>query len=97
METLLDAIARLQADGYLLEMSATADGQIRCGVCGEVIDPTTATIDETVRFEGESNPDDEAILLAISTPCGHRGHFVAAYGPDMPAEDVQVLQALQRR
>ena len=63
---------------------------------------TTAVIDETVRFEGDSDPDDEAILLALTVPasaggCGHRGWFAAAYGPDTPAHDVAVLQALTTR
>ena len=44
-----------------------------------------------------SNPDDEAIVLAISTPCGHRGYFTSAYGPDTPAADVALLQALTAR
>jgi hypothetical protein len=97
METVLEAIARLKAAGYVQEMSATADGKLRCSVCADEIDPSMALIDETVRFEGESDPDDEEILLAISTSCGHKGWFSAAYGPDTPPEDVAVLQALTTR
>ena len=56
-----------------------------------------AVVDETVRFEGESNPDDEAIVVAISTAHGHQGYIVAAYGADMEAGDVALLQALTAR
>ena len=49
---------------------------------------------ETVRFEGISNPEDQAILDAVITPCGHRGLFSAAYGVYASTEDVDVLQAL---
>ena len=37
-------------------------------------------VTETVRFEGISNPEDQAILDAVVTPCGRRGLFSAAYG-----------------
>ena len=97
METVVEAIARIRAAGYDLEMSATPEGWLRCGVCDEVVDPASAVVDETVRFEGESNPDDEAIVMAISTPHDHRGYIVAAYGADMEAGDVALLQALTHR
>lgn len=97
METVLEAIERLQAAGYEMEMSAAPGGRLRCGVCHDDLDPHTAVIEETVRFEGASDPDDEAIVLAISTPHGHLGHLVAAYGPDMSADEVSLLQALTTR
>jgi len=97
METILEAIDRLRALGYDMEMSATPEGRLRCGVCDEEIEAAAAAVDEIVRFEGASDPDDEAILIAVSTPAGHRGYFVAAYGPDMAAEDVAFLQALTAR
>jgi len=97
VETVLEAIARLRAEGYDLEMSAAPGGGLRCGECGEVVDPHDAVIDETVRFEGQSDPDDEAIVLALSTPHGHRGYLVAAYGPDMSADEVALVQALTSR
>ena len=97
METILEAIARIRSAGYDLEMSATPEAWLQCGVCNEVVDPATAVVDETVRFEGESNPDDEAIVVAISTAHGHQGYIVAAYGADMEAGDVALLQALTAR
>lgn len=96
METVLEAINRLRAAGYELEMSAAPGGRLRCGECGDDLDPAAVTIDETVRFEGPSDPGEEAIVIAITTPHGHRGYFVAAYGPDMPADDVTLVQALVR-
>lgn len=97
METIVEAIARLRAAGYDMEMSAGPGGLLHCGVCDEDLDASEATIDETVRFEGASDPDDEAIVMAISTPHGHRGHLVAAYGPDMSADEVSLVQALTAR
>lgn len=94
---MLDAIERLRASGYHLDLVAAPGGRLRCGQCGDITDAAEVTVDETVRFEGDSNPDDESILIAVSTPCGHRGLYSAAYGPDTPAEDSQVLQALALR
>jgi hypothetical protein len=50
-----------------------------------------------VRFEGVSNPDDQAILAAIMTPCLHAGLFSAAYGLYTTAIDADVLLALAVR
>ena len=34
---------------------------------------------------GMSDPDDEAVLFAVTSDCGHKGTLVAAYGPGAPA------------
>jgi hypothetical protein len=95
-ETLTQAINRLRAEGYENELSATADGRLMCGSCGETYDPLSMQIDHTVRFEGDSNPDDEAILLAVRCPEGCMGLYSAAFGPSAPPEDVAVLRRLAR-
>lgn len=94
METLTEAIDRLRAEGYEADFFATDDGMLACRACDAVEDPATMQIDDTVRFEGESNPDDEAILLAISCGCGCRGLYSAGYGPSTSRADVAVLQRL---
>jgi hypothetical protein len=97
MEMMLEAIARLRALGYDLDLVAVSGGGLQCASCGEITDAATVTVDETVRFEGDSNPDDEAILIAVTTRCGHRGLYSAAFGPDTPAADSAVLRALALR
>lgn len=94
METLTEAMDRLRAAGYGSELSATPDGLLECTVCAESIDPTTVRIDETVRFEGPSDPGDEQILFALSTEAGHLGFYNSAYGPDTPSADVKVMRSL---
>jgi len=92
--TLTDAMARLRAEGYQADFFATDDGRLGCRTCNANEDPATMQIEHTVRFEGESNPDDEAILLAIRCGCGCLGLYSAAYGPSTPPEDVAVLRRL---
>lgn len=94
METLTDAMIRLRAAGYCNDFSATDDGWLECSECGARALPEDMTIDETVRFEGDSNPDDEAILVAVACACGCLGQYSAAYGPGTPAKDAEVLRRL---
>ena len=42
--------------------------------------PEETTIVDFFRFEGESNPDDMAILYAIETADGTKGTISSAYG-----------------
>jgi hypothetical protein len=92
-----EAIERLRAQGYMGDVSAVAGGRLRCGACGEVVPAADVAVVETVRFEGESDPADEVILLALDSPCGHRGLYDTPYGPAAPPTDVEVLQALTYR
>lgn len=92
MEGLLEAIARLRSAGYVADMFASPDGDLVCRSCGTSHDPESMQICETVRFGGDSNPDDEAILLAVSTVDGCRGQFAAAFGPAAAAADTVALQ-----
>ena len=91
---MLEAIARLKQTGYKVDLTALPGARIHCGACNNVADAHEATVDETVRFEGDSNPADEQILLAITLPCTHNGLYSAAFGPDTPADDVEVLRAI---
>ncbi len=94
METLTEAIDRLRGEGYGADFFATDDGKLRCRGCSKVEDPAVMQIDATVRFEGTSDPEDEAILVAISCGCGCKGLYSTAYGPSTPPADVAVLQRL---
>ena len=94
METVLDATARLRAAGYGGDFVATEDGRLRCAACGTEHDPAAMVIDEVVRYEGASDPDDEAILLALSCDCGQQGLYVTGFGPAAGAADAAVLRRL---
>jgi hypothetical protein len=97
METMVEATTRLREAGYVLDLSPLAGGKLRCGERGEIVDARFATVAETVRFEGVSNPDDQAILTALICPSGHMGLFSAAYGPTAAPQEEDVLLALTNR
>jgi hypothetical protein len=97
MATLSEVIAGLQADGYTGNWFATPEGLLRCSETGQDADPSLVTIDRTLRFEGQSDPDDEVILFALSEPGGRKGVYSTQYGPSMPAEDAAVIAKLGHR
>lgn len=93
--SLTDELASLRAKGYTTDFSAVAEG-LRCGTCGHTHDPRDATIEAMARFEGASDPGDEAILLAIAcVACGARGVLVAAYGPTATGPEAAVINRLR--
>lgn len=97
MTTASEAIAALQAEGYTGNWFATEDGMLRCSESGADADPAEVTIDQTLRFEGQSDPDDSTIVFALSEPGGRRGVYSAPYGAAMPPEDATVIAALRHR
>lgn len=96
METLSQATNRLARAGYAEDYHSHA-GRLVCGHCQTSHDPADMTIDEIVRFEGESDPGDEAIVYALDAGCGHRGLYVAAYGVGATTDDAAVVAALPDR
>lgn len=86
METLVEAMARLRTSGYVNDFVASPDGNLVCRSCDTHQDPESIEIRETVRFEGDSNPDDEAILLALACVDGASASTAqhSAPGPQRP-------------
>ncbi|MBK5221582.1 MAG: hypothetical protein JJE52_01630 [Acidimicrobiia bacterium] len=94
METMNQAAARLRSDGYTVDFNSTDVGHLKCGSCGDEHDPQEMTIDEVVRYEGDSNPDDESMMLALRSDCGRSGLYFSAFGSNASAADVAVFQRL---
>jgi len=93
--TLVEALERLRRDGYTADFRITSDGQLRCDQCTHIHDPTEVVIESTARFEGASNPDDQAVVFGVHCEgCGQRGAVVAAYGPTATAAEAAVITAL---
>jgi hypothetical protein len=93
-DTVTEAVALLEADGYTANFFPRSHA-LHCTACGADPDPSGSIVDRIFRFEGPSNPDDEAIVLAVRCPiCGARGVVVSAYGPSADPDDVEVLLSL---
>jgi len=84
--TLSETLNALQAQGYTLDFNVRQDC-LACHKTNTVLSPDEFEIDEVYRFEGASNPDDQAVVYAISSPVyGVKGTLVNAYG--MYAEEI---------
>jgi hypothetical protein len=94
MDTLSDAIRRLQAMGYTGNWNATPDHRLQCDASGDFLEPSEAQVDHILRFEGESDPGDMTILFALRTPAGTKGLYTAAFGALTSPEDAEVIARL---
>ncbi len=96
--TVTDAVTDLEAEGFTTDFSVAAGGTLRCGRCDTLHDPAAAKVDRVARFEGDTDPGDEAIVFALTcTDCGARGTLVSAYGASVGVDEATVLTALITR
>jgi hypothetical protein len=96
-DTVVEAIARLEADGYT-DSFHIAHGELRSTARdqGGLVD--VAVVEHFYRFEGASNPDDEAIVFGLFDPTTEsRGTLVSGFGPSADPEEMDVLLILHRR
>jgi hypothetical protein len=95
MESLSGALDRLVARGYDADFFAR-DGQLACADCEHPVAPDDAVIDDIVRFEGDSDPAEELVVYAISSgPCGRKGTYTVAFGPEIGADDIAIVGHLR--
>lgn len=93
-ETVSEAVNRLSAAGYTDDYRAEADG-LHAVTAGCVHAPEAMTVDEVVRFEGATDPDEEAIVFALRCqPHGTRGTYATAYGPKITSSDAEMVRRL---
>ncbi len=79
-ETLTEAIADLKSRGFDRDFNLR-ESYIECTTSGLQFSPEQFEIVETHRFEGETNPSDEAVIYAIESKTGIKGTLVNAFGP----------------
>ena len=78
--TLSQAINKLKLEeGYEFDFNLL-DEHIEIKAANETYHINDFNVDKVLRFEGMSNPDDNAILYAITTENGKKGVLVDGYG-----------------
>ncbi len=92
MSTHSQEAGRLQAAGYVEDLSIDDDGKIANRL--HSFDVESITVDEILRFEGMSNPDDESMLLAVTGPNGIKGTMSLPYGPDVSGAQADTIRHL---
>jgi len=81
MNTVSQVLAKLKKDGYSLDFNLKDNCLICNGNSLEVF-PEDFVVDKHYRFEGTTDPADEAIVYAISSEKHHiKGVLINGYGP----------------
>jgi hypothetical protein len=79
MTTMTGCMNKLQADGYVENFVAKEKG-LEAPSNKNVYTPEQVKIVSFYRFEGESDPADNAIVYAVETNDGIKGMLVDSYG-----------------
>lgn len=79
MKSLASCLAKIVADGYSQDFQITSDG-LQAVQRNRYYKPGEIRVINFFRFEGESDPDDNAILYVIEATDGTKGTLVDSYG-----------------
>ncbi|MEO8209087.1 MAG: phosphoribosylpyrophosphate synthetase [bacterium] len=79
MTPLVQILPQLRDRGYTCDFELTEDG-LFCKETNEVFQPEDLIIERVYRFEGDSNPDDMAVLYGVKAFNGVMGVIIDAYG-----------------
>jgi hypothetical protein len=76
-DTVSAAVNGLKERGYSLDFNLDEN----CLICNEdKYNTEEFEITEVYRFEGETDPADEAVVYAVESNMGHKGVLVSGYG-----------------
>ncbi len=96
LETLSEAQQRLTDAGFVAGLTVSGKA-LHDSATGRDYEPESLKVTELVRFEGTSDPGDEAILLAVATRDGAPvGTFAAPFGSTASAEEAEIMRHLHR-
>jgi hypothetical protein len=91
-DTVSEAINGLKKRGFTLDFNLTEN----CIVCHEhKFDPQDFEIVEVYRFEGNSDPADEAVVYGIQSNNGQKGVLVGGYGPSADTMSAEMAKKLE--
>jgi hypothetical protein len=92
-ETISQVVDRFTAKGYTGQFRVEPGGFRWVG--GLIYRPEELVVDEIVRIEGTSSPDEESMVLALRHPSsGSRGTYAVAFGKEMAALEMEMVQRL---
>ena len=95
-DTMTEAISDLKKRGYTLDFNLE-EGKIICNDMPLVLQPSEFQITEVYRFEGDTDPADEAVVYAIESRHGQKGVLVNGYGPSADALSDEMVEKLKIR
>ncbi|MBS1601665.1 MAG: phosphoribosylpyrophosphate synthetase [Bacteroidetes bacterium] len=78
-DTVAEAVNGLKQRGYTIDFNLAAD-KVFCEKTPLELAPSDFEITEFYRFEGNSDPADEAVVYAIESKRGDKGLLVTGFG-----------------
>ncbi len=79
MDSLVTVMKEVEMRGFTSQFEVSEKGLVSL-TTGSIFRPDQVCICHFYRFEGDSNPDDSAILYAIQSDNGEKGTLVDGYG-----------------
>jgi hypothetical protein len=95
-DTVAEAVKGLKLRGYTIDFNLEAD-RISCQHTPLSLTPADFEITEFYRFEGESDPADEAIVYAIESKEGQKGVLVNGFGISSEEVGAEMIEKLAVR
>lgn len=99
MKSLATCLNRIVNKGYTEDFQITDKG-LEALQHHQQYKPEQVQVVNFYRFEGESDPDDNAILYVIETNDGTKGTLIDAYGvynDDRVAQFINQVQTIQKK
>jgi hypothetical protein len=94
MKSLASCLNKMVLDGYTNDFKVTDKGLV-CLQTEKKYKPSEVQIVNFFRFEGNSDPDDNAILYVIETSDGTKGTIVDGYGVYTDAKLDEFMKRVQ--
>ncbi|HEX4850941.1 MAG TPA: phosphoribosylpyrophosphate synthetase [Puia sp.] len=95
-DTITEAVQGLKKRGYDIDFNLEYD-QITCHKTPVTLKPSEFEITEVYRFEGDSDPADEAIVYAIESKKGQKGILVNGFGVSADDASEEMVEKLRVR
>lgn len=89
-------VAEWREAGYTRQFTVVEGGRVGMQDGDETFAPDELSIDHLHRYEGVTNPGDEELLVALSSPDGDvKGTLTLAYGAYASPDEAVVARRLQ--
>ncbi|HRW74908.1 MAG: hypothetical protein H6568_11510 [Lewinellaceae bacterium] len=97
MKTISETLMDLRREGVVIDLHIDDANRLRVGSQSTTYEPKEVRMIWTRRFEGQSNPDDLAILYGLQLPDGRVGVLVDGYGPSSDPDITTFIRAVPRK
>ena len=95
-DTVSDAVNGLRQRGYTIDFNLQSD-RLCCDKTLLSLTPNEFEITEVYRFEGNSDPADEAVVYAIESHHGQKGVLVNGFGISAEPAGEEMIEKLAVR